>query len=147
MSLLSVELHARVTIQTLFAFITAQGSSDYLGERVSQLHHSLQAAHLARRAGADDETVLGALLHDVGRFIPTLQSQMPPMIAPDGVFIGRASHEIFGERYLRELGFSDKICQLVGAHVMAKRYLTAVDDGYYDGLSETSKNTLKFQVS
>ena len=28
---------------------------------------------------------------------------------------------------------------------MAKRYLTAVDKGYYDGLSQSSKMTLNFQ--
>ncbi|CZR68274.1 related to Phosphonoacetate hydrolase [Phialocephala subalpina] len=140
----SVVQRAEETIATLFSFITAQGSSDYLGEKVSQLEHSLQAAHLAHKAGVDDETVLGALLHDVGRFIPQ-SMDMPKMIAPGGTFIGRASHEVLGERYLKELGFSEKICQLVGAHVMAKRYLTAVDKGYYDGLSDSSKQTLKFQ--
>ena len=142
----SVVERAEETVATLFSFITAQGSSDYLGERVSQLEHSLQAAHLAQEAGADEETILGALLHDVGRFIPQ-SGDMPKMIAPGGTFIGRASHEVLGERYLRELGFSEKICQLVGAHVMAKRYLTAVDAKYYDGLSKLSKQTLKFQVS
>jgi len=141
----SVVSRAEETIATLFSFITAQGSSDYLGESVSQLQHTLQAAHLAKQAGADDETVLGALLHDVGRFIPQ-SIEMPKMIAPSGTFIGRASHEVLGERYLRELGFSEKICQLVGAHVMAKRYLTAVDGKYYDGLSRSSKQTLEFQV-
>jgi putative nucleotidyltransferase with HDIG domain len=110
------------------------------------LEHSLQAAHLAAESGADEETILGALLHDVGRFIPQ-SMKMPKMITPSGQFIGWASHEVLGERYLRDLGFSEKICQLVGAHVMAKRYLTAVDEKYYDGLSESSKQTLKFQVS
>jgi putative nucleotidyltransferase with HDIG domain len=142
----SVVQRAEETIATLFSFITAQGSSDYLGEHVSQLEHSLQAAHLAHKAGADEETVLGALLHDVGRFIPQSR-EMPKMIAPGGTYIGRASHEVLGERYLRELGFSEKISQLVGAHVMAKRYLTAVDEKYYDGLSESSKQTLKCQVT
>ena len=142
----SVEANAREMVRELFAFIEAQGHGDYLGESVSQLQHTLQAATLAQNAGADDETVLGALLHDVGRFIPA-SDKMPAMIAPDGTYVGKASHEILGERYLRQLGFSEKICQLVGAHVMAKRYLTAVDKGYYDGLSRSSKRTLEFQVS
>ena len=141
----SVVQRAEETIATLFSFITAQGSSAYLGEQVSQLEHSLQAAYLAHEAGADEETILGALFHDVGRFIPQSR-EMPMMIAPGGTFIGTASHEVVGESYLRELGFNEKICQLVGAHVMAKRYLTAVDKSYYDGLSKTSKQTLKFQV-
>lgn len=142
----SVESHARQTISELFAFITAQGSSDYIGEAVSQLQHSLQAATLAQNAGADEETLLGALLHDVGRFIPAAD-KMPAMIAPDGTNVGKASHEILGEQYLRQLGFSETICQLVGAHVVAKRYLCAVDPAYYDGLSRSSKLTLEFQVS
>ena len=142
----SVEANARKMVRELFAFIEAQGHGDYLGESVSQLQHTLQAATLAQNAGADDETILGALLHDVGRFIPA-SDKMPAMIAPDGTYVGKASHEILGERYLRQLGFSEKICQLVGAHVMAKRYLTAVDKGYYDDLSRSSKRTLEFQVS
>jgi len=142
----AVEQRARDVVRQLFDFILAQGDADYIGEPISQLEHSLQSAHLAREAGADDETVLGALLHDVGRFIPAAD-KMPTMIAPDGTYVGRASHEVVGERYLRHLGFSEKVCQLVGAHVMAKRYLTAVDKGYYDGLSNASKNTLRMQVS
>ncbi|KAH9824456.1 Phosphonoacetate hydrolase [Teratosphaeria destructans] len=132
------------TVAELFSVIARQGNSDYLGEQVSQLEHSLQAAILAQNAGADSDTELGALLHDVGRFIPAAD-KMPPMIALDGTFFGTASHEVVGEKYLRHLGFSEKICQLVAAHVMAKRYLTAVDKNYYDGLSQSSKTTLKFQ--
>lgn len=139
------EQKARAVVQELFGFILAQGDDDYIGEPVSQLEHSLQAAQLARDAGADDETILGALLHDVGRFIPA-REKMPKMVGSDGVYVGRASHEIVGERYLRQVGFSEKVCQVVGAHVMAKRYLTAVDADYYDGLSDASKQTLKMQV-
>ena len=142
----ATEQHARETVRQLFEFIKAQGDADYIGEPISQLEHSLQAAQLAQDSGADDETVLGALLHDVGRFIPAAD-KMPKMIATDGTYVGTASHEVVGERYLRELGFGEKVCQLVAAHVMAKRYLTAVDKEYYDGLSNASKNTLRMQVS
>lgn len=141
----SVAQHAQNTVKDLFLLIKRQGDSDYIGEAVSQLEHSLQAAQLAIDAGADDETVLGALLHDVGRFIPAAD-KMPSMTAADGTFVGRGSHEVLGENYLRHLGFSEKICQLVGAHVMAKRYL-ATDQAYYDSLSKSSKTTLKYQVS
>lgn len=40
----------------------------YGGEAVSELEHALQAADLAREAGADEELQLACLLHDVGRF-------------------------------------------------------------------------------
>lgn len=137
--------HVEEVVSTLFNFIEAQGHADYIGEAVSQLEHSLQAAHLAEHSGADRDTILGALLHDIGRFIPDADS-MPAIIAPNGVYVGREAHEIVGEKYLRDLGFNEKICQLVGAHVAAKRYLTAVDPAYYDGLSNSSKTTLKYQV-
>ena len=142
----SIETHAHATVKTLFTYLHAQGQSDYLGEKVSQLEHSLQCAQLAVESGtASDDTILAALLHDVGRFIPDAE-EMPAMIAADGLFVGRESHEVLGEKYLRALGFSETVCQLVGAHVMAKRYLTAVDKGYYEGLSQSSKTTLKYQV-
>jgi putative nucleotidyltransferase with HDIG domain len=140
----SVAQRAQQTVKDLFYLIEEQGQSDYIGEAVSQLEHSLQAAQLAVDAGADDETVLGALLHDIGRFIPAAD-KMPSMMSDDGIFVGRGSHEELGERYLHQLGFSDKVCQLVGAHVMAKRYL-ATDKAYYDSLSMSSKTTLKYQV-
>lgn len=73
------------------------------------------------------------------------------MVAPDGRYVGRASHEVVGEVvgevFLRENGFPEKVCQLVGAHVVAKRYLTAVERGYWEGLSEASRTTLEMQVS
>ncbi len=66
----SVEANTRATVKELFSFLEAQGQGDYLGEAVSQLQHSIQTATLAEQAGADNETIIGSLLHDVGRFIP-----------------------------------------------------------------------------
>lgn len=63
----------------------------------------------------------------------------------NGTNLGRTSHETIGETYLRNLGFPDKVCVLVGAHVVAKRYLTAVKPGYLDALSEASRASLKYQ--
>ncbi|OJJ41769.1 hypothetical protein ASPWEDRAFT_23831 [Aspergillus wentii DTO 134E9] len=146
-SLPSVESHTRAAIKSLFAFLHAQGQGDYLGEQITQLEHSLQCANLARQSpkyGNDKEVVLAALLHDAGRFIPAAE-KMGSMVTPDGRYIGRQSHEVLGESYLRDLGFSEKICQLVGAHVMAKRDLVSTDQSYYDGLSETSKRTFVYQ--
>lgn len=75
--------------------------------------------------------------------------------------MGRVGHEMIGKEYLRGLGFGEKVCELVGSHVDAKRYvftlfqegggfdedryLTAIDTKYYDGLSDASKQSLKFQ--
>lgn len=37
------------------------------GGDISELDHALQVASRAQRAGADDEIVLAALLHDIGK--------------------------------------------------------------------------------
>jgi predicted HD phosphohydrolase len=144
----SIQSHTRTTITTLFGFLHAQGQTDYLGERISQLEHSLQCAHLARQSqeyANDTEVVIAALLHSVGRFIPAAE-KMAAMTGPDGTYIGRQSHEVLGERYLREIGFRERVCELVGAQVMAKRYLVATDAGYWERLSESSRKTLECQV-
>ena len=39
------------------------------GFGVSQLHHALQTATMARRANASDEMVLCALCHDIGKYV------------------------------------------------------------------------------
>lgn len=116
-----------------------QKHGDYLSESVSQLQHSLQCAAFAVKGGSDNEPILACLLHDVGRFIPSAKD-VPPLIAPSGDYIGRESHEKLGASYLRGFGFSEKVCALVGSHVAAKRYLTAVNKEYYDRLSETSSD-------
>jgi predicted HD phosphohydrolase len=41
------------------------GASDYVGEKVSQLEHMLQCAKFANDSGADDDVVIGALLHGI----------------------------------------------------------------------------------
>lgn len=132
-------------VRTLFGYLYDQGQADYIGEAVSQLEHSLQAADLAVNAGSDDEVVLAALLHDVGRFLPQSAKQQR-MLAADGTYIGTASHDSVGERYLREIGFPNRVCEIVGAHVWAKRYLCATEPGYWEDLSKSSKATLKHQV-
>ncbi|RSH80152.1 hypothetical protein EHS25_007257 [Saitozyma podzolica] len=130
------------TIDQLFNLLKAQGDRGYIGENISQLEHSLQAAESAQREGADTGTVVAALLHDVGQFLPYSTAQ--DMIS-NGISVGRKSHEAVGAAYLRELGFPKKVCELVGAHVVAKRYLTATEPGYHADLSAASQASLKHQ--
>lgn len=58
---------------------------------------------------------------------------------------GVKRHEQLGADFLRSLGFSEKIAQLVENHVQAKRYLTFRYPDYYTKLSEASKQTLIYQ--
>ena len=50
-----------------------------------------------------------------------------------------------GAEFLSERGFSARLTRLVSSHVIAKRYLTRREAGYYDKLSEASKKTLGYQ--
>lgn len=109
---------------------------------------------------ADAQTITAALLHDIGQFIPEADAEQlvggikvrnmrqdittsPDSRTSDSV--GRISHETLGARYLLALGFPAKVAELVEAHVPAKRYLCATEKGYYDTLSDASKESLRFQ--
>ncbi|GAB4031925.1 phosphonate degradation HD-domain oxygenase [Spirosoma jeollabukense] len=124
------------TIKNLFA---QSGDDAYFGEPVTQLEHALQCAQLAEQAGADEETVVAAFLHDIGHLLP-------PELAGgymDGY--GTIDHERLGADYLRERGFSEKVAQLIEHHVNAKRYLVFKNPNYFARLSEASLRTLEFQ--
>ena len=113
-----------------------QGSGQaYFGEQVTQLEHALQSAYLAIQAGADDEMVLAALLHDIGH---VLEGQVDDEL-------GVIDHDAVAMAWLREQGFGERLIALVGGHVAAKRYLVATNPAYAARLSEASKKTLAKQ--
>lgn len=112
------------------------GSQAYYGEPVTQLEHALQAAQLARDAGAEEQVVLAALLHDIGHLLDTgrIHEQL-----------GVIDHDRAGADFLRARGFPEKVASLIEAHVDAKRYLVAVNAAYAAELSEASAATLALQ--
>jgi len=69
----SIETRAQALIEELFRYLTAQGNRSYGAGRLAQLEHARQAAHLAREAGADADTIVAALLHDIRQFIPVYE--------------------------------------------------------------------------
>nr|POE51874.1 uncharacterized protein CFP56_26081 [Quercus suber] len=141
------------TTASIIHMLNTRGQGDYIGEAISQLAHALQAAQLAKEHTADEDTIIAALLHDIGHFIPapelrTIAHEIRNMTsgdAGDTGGIGRVGHERIGEQYLRQLGFSEKVVGLVGSHVHAKRYLCATDPAYHDTLSDASKKSLVIQ--
>jgi phosphonate degradation associated HDIG domain protein len=132
-------LEASRVAEEIIQLYSQHGHAEYAGEKVSQLEHMVQAAELARKQGYDDEVVLAAFLHDIGHIAEKL-SEHNSM----GIY-GVKDHEALGAEFLTERGFSKKLTRLVSSHVVAKRYLTLRESGYYDKLSEASKKTLEFQ--
>ena len=102
------------------------------------LEHALQCAHLAARAGAEEEVILAALLHDIGHLFDdeaTVRDER----------VGVVNYDETGARWLRERGLSERLVRLVGGHVNAKRYLTATSKSYTARLSPASVETLRLQ--
>jgi 2-amino-1-hydroxyethylphosphonate dioxygenase (glycine-forming) len=126
-------------VELIFGFYEKHGNEDYIGEPVSQLEHMCQSAQLAEGEGFDEEVILAAFFHDLGHLIT--QGPTTEMMGEFGV----KRHEQLGADFLRSLGFSEKIAQLVENHVQAKRYLTFRYPDYYTKLSEASKQTLIYQ--
>ena len=121
-------------IERLFA---ARGNSQYGGEAVSQAEHALQAATLARDAGADEATIVAALLHDVGHLLHTLDNDAPEHGIDD-------RHEELAARWLAGR-FPPAVVEPVQLHVAAKRYLCAVEPAYHAELSPPSQLSLQLQ--
>lgn len=126
-------------VELIFGFYEKHGNEDYIGEPVSQLEHMCQSAQLAEGEGFDEEVILAAFFHDLGHLIS--QGPTTEMMGEFGV----KRHEQIGADFLRSLGFSEKIAQLVENHVQAKRYLTFRYPSYFTKLSEASKQTLIYQ--
>lgn len=81
-----------------------------LGFAVDQLTHCLQTATLAERAGADEELVVGALVHDVGKYVsvmnhPAIAAEMLRPFVRDEVYHAIRVHQDFqGRHYYGHFG-------------------------------------------
>ena len=154
-------LQAEKITDEIMELYNGYGGNEYAGEKVTQLEHMVQAAQLAEEQGFDEEVILAAFLHDIGHISETaaLDAANDSVTGAYGEGHGTAAsdgsrrmgdfgvkdHEELGADFLREKGFSKKVCRLVESHVEAKRYLTATDPAYYAELSEASKKTLEYQ--
>jgi predicted HD phosphohydrolase len=121
-----------LTSDELTDLIDGLAGLPYGGEAVDQRRHALQCAGQAVAAGADDELVLAAVLHDIGRAEP-VRAEFPGL-----------PHEQAGEAFARAR-VGEGVGWLIGQHVPAKRYLVAVDKAYFGQLSPASVRSLERQ--
>lgn len=129
---------AVMSVDDVFALFDARGGEHY-GESITQLDHALQCAALAVADGANDALVAAALLHDIGHLVADLQGAKRFDLELDD-----DDHEAVGARVLSRL-FGPEVAAPVALHVTAKRWRCTVEPTYHEGLSATSKATLKAQ--
>jgi gamma-butyrobetaine dioxygenase len=130
-------------LEILAGLFEGDGSGEYFGEAVTQADHMLQAAALAEAEHAPAALVAAALLHDIGHFA-SLTSE-DGGLGGDALMAGTDNrHSHTGARWLARW-FGPAVTEPVRLHVAAKRYLCAVEPGYYEHLSEASRYTLTVQ--
>jgi len=121
----------------LLNLLETKGSNiQYGNENVTQLEHALQCAELAEKNNFSKQIITAALLHDIGHLL--YDGEDPIHDGKDGY------HENLGADYLSSY-YGDEVTRPIRAHVACKRYLSSVEKGYYDILSEASKISLKAQ--
>lgn len=125
-------------VKSILDLYRAAAARDYFGEAVTQVQHAVQSAMAAKQAGADDELIVAALLHDVGHLLDWENLRRHPDV-------GVIDHDRAGALYLSQLGFSRRVCGLVEGHVAAKRYLVATNEAYAARLSPASIMALELQ--
>ena len=130
-----------LSIAEIVQLLSSRATTWYGQEAVSQLDHALQCAHLAELANEMPETVVAALLHDLGHMLGAERDPAPDQA---GAPTKDDLHQFMALPFLRSL-FPDAVLEPIKLHVDAKRYLCAVDAGYGDALSPASKHSLELQ--
>ncbi|MFC5428769.1 phosphonate degradation HD-domain oxygenase [Paraburkholderia denitrificans] len=113
------------------------GALTYSGEPVTQLEHALQSGALAEEAGASEELVAAAFLHDLGHLL-SRQGETPTKRGIDDL------HQYYVLSFLRPV-LPDAVLEPIKLHVDAKRHLCATDDTYFGLLSADSVRSLELQ--
>ncbi len=131
-----------LTLQDISNLLNSRATTWYGQEAVSQLEHALQCAHLAEKANETPQTIVAALLHDLGHILikenpDAFTDEAKPPTKDD-------LHQYVALPFLRGV-FSDAVLEPIKLHVEAKRYLCAVDPRYWDSLSPASKHSLELQ--
>lgn len=121
-----------LTRQALGMLIDGLAGLPYGGEVVDQRTHALQTGWHAKQFDSDDELLLAATLHDIGRAKP-VAARWPGL-----------SHELCGAEFAR-VYLGERAAWIIAQHVPAKRYLVATDPAYRAYLSPASIASLKGQ--
>lgn len=129
-----------LTVEEIARLLGTKGQRQYGREAVSQLEHALQCAQLAEEAEETPETVVAALLHDLGHLLAAERADEAARAQQQRDDL----HQYIALPFLRGL-FAPAVLEPIRLHVDAKRCLCAVDAGYWDTLSPASRRSLELQ--
>ena len=113
----------------------------YAGFGVSQLHHALQTATMAKRAGAEDELVVAALCHDVGKVISIpnhgaiAAEILKPYVSDATYQIVRTHQDFQGRHYYAHFGMSPTLRDAYRAEpwfALAEQFTDEWDQAAFD---------------
>ena len=142
------------SISEIVDLLNGRAHTWYGQEAVSQLEHALQCAHLAEVAEESSETIVAALLHDLGHMLGA--NSQRPILSMQAESVGESQdpdqtppttddlHQYIALPFLRGV-FGDAVLEPIKLHVEAKRYLCATDSTYWESLSPASKHSLVLQ--
>ncbi len=113
----------------------------FAGFGVSQLHHALQTATMARRANASDEMVLVALCHDLGKYVsianhPAIAAEMlRPYVSDDAYHVVLTHQDFQGRHYFAHFGKSGTLRDKHRSepwYALAERFTDEWDQAAFD---------------
>ncbi|HTH95869.1 MAG TPA: HD domain-containing protein [Stellaceae bacterium] len=124
-------------VPQLMTLVHEGGQEAYGREAVTQYEHAMQTALLAEKSGASSALITASLFHDLG-YMLSMAGEKPVEWGIDTM------HERIAEKYLRRW-FGPDVTVPIGLHVLAKRYLCAVNPDYHASLSPASIASMKVQ--
>ncbi|KAJ2426045.1 hypothetical protein GGF41_002201 [Coemansia sp. RSA 2531] len=128
-------------VSTVFQTLEKAREVDVIIGITTMLDGALEAAHVVKLHGADEETILAALLQDIGSYCPLPENWRDIFDKDENAFNNYDS----GAEYLRKFGFPEKTCKLIESGILAKRYLATTDPMYlnvFDFSEESWKEPL-----
>jgi predicted HD phosphohydrolase len=116
------------------------------GFSTDQLTHCLQTATMAERAGADDEVVVAALCHDIGKAIsvpnhPAIAAAiLKPYVRPEVHFMIQAHQDFQGRHYYGHFGLNPDAREQYRGHeafALAEQFADEWDQKAFDPSYDT----------
>lgn len=111
------------------------------GMEVNQLQHSLQTAALAQRAGASEELVVAALLHDIGKVVsnanhPSISAEIiRPWVSDEVHWVVKVHQDFQGSHYFAMMGIDPMIRRRHEGHPayeLAEKFVDDWDNSAFD---------------